>query len=54
MPDYLTIPNEAEVKKLYKEYGMTEDQVERDVARVRKWMLSQPHLPVFPESKNSK
>jgi len=47
------IPNEDEVKKLYKEYGMTEDQVKRDVARVRKWMLSQPHLPVFPESKNS-
>lgn len=53
MSEFLGIPNENEVKRLYQEYGMMEDQVKRDVALVRKWMLTQPHLPVFPESKNS-
>lgn len=52
MPEYLVVPNEQQIERLFKEYGMTNEQVKRDVAIVRKWMLSQPHLPEFPESKN--
>lgn len=52
MPEYLAIPNEQEVDRLFKAYDMTKEQVKRDVAVVRKWMSSQPHLPEFPESKN--
>ncbi|XP_060881508.1 alpha-tocopherol transfer protein-like [Metopolophium dirhodum] len=52
MPEYHVIPNEEEVKRLKKEYGLTKDQITKDVATVRSWMLTQPHLPKFPESKN--
>lgn len=52
MPEYLVIPNDYEVDKLLKEYDMTKEEVKSDVAIVRKWMLSQPHLPVLPDSKN--
>lgn len=52
MPEYHVIPNEEEVKRLKKEYGLTKDQITKDVATVRNWMLTQPHLPKFPESKN--
>lgn len=52
MPEYHVIPNEEEVKRLKKEYGLTKDQITKDVATVRSWMLTQPHLPKLPESKN--
>lgn len=52
MPEYLVIPNEQEVDNLLIEYNMTHENIKSDVAIVRKWMLSQPHLPVLPESKN--
>jgi len=52
MPEYHVIPNEEEVKRLKKEYGLTKDQITKDVATVRCWMLTQPHLPKLPESKN--
>jgi len=52
MPEYHVIPNEEEVKRLQKEYGLTKDQITKDVAMVRSWMLTQSHLPKFPESKN--
>lgn len=52
MPEYLVIPNEQEADKLLKEYDMTNENIKSDVAIVRKWMLTQPHLPVLPESKN--
>jgi len=52
MPEYYVIPNEDGVKKIMKEYGLSKDQIDKDVATVRDWMLTQPHLPKFPESKN--
>jgi len=52
MPEYHVIPNEYEVSRLMKEYGLSKQQVKKDVATVRNWMLTQPHLPKFPESKN--
>lgn len=52
MSEYLVIPNEVEEDRLFKHYNMTKEQVKKDVAIVRKWMLTQPNLPVFPESKN--
>lgn len=52
MSDYLVIPNESEENRLFKEYGMTKDQVQKDVAYVKKWMMTQPHLPEIPESKD--
>ncbi|CAH1716271.1 alpha-tocopherol transfer protein-like [Aphis gossypii] len=52
MPEYYVIPNEDGVKRLMKEYGLTRDQINDDVATVRNWMLTQPHLPRLPESKN--
>lgn len=52
MQEYLVIPNVQEENRLFNDYDMTKEQVKRDVAIVRKWMLTQPHLPEFPESKN--
>lgn len=52
MSEYLAIPNKSEEHKLFEEYGMTNDQVQKDVAIVKKWMMTQPNLPEFPESKN--
>ncbi|XP_050535767.1 uncharacterized protein LOC126902484 [Daktulosphaira vitifoliae] len=46
------IPVSKEVDRLYSEYGMNKDQVKADVANIRKWMLTQPHLPIFPEEKS--
>lgn len=53
MSEYLVIPNEDEEERLFKQYNMTKERVKKDVAIVKKWMLTQPHLPEFPESKNS-
>lgn len=52
MPEYYVIPNESEVNRLTKEYGLIKEQVNKDVATVRNWMVTQPNLPKFPESKN--
>jgi len=52
MSEFLVIPNEDEVKRLYNEYNMTPDQIKTNVDLIRKWISLQPHLPVFPESKN--
>lgn len=54
MPEYLVIPNEYEERRLFKSYDLTSEQIKIDVAVVREWMSSQPHLPKFPESKNGK
>ncbi|XP_025203008.1 alpha-tocopherol transfer protein-like [Melanaphis sacchari] len=52
MPEYYVIPNQDEVKRLIKEYGMKKEEINKDVVTVKNWMLVQPHLPKFPESKN--
>lgn len=52
MTELLVIPNEREEARVFKEYGMTEEQVKTDVAAIRQWMLLQPYLPEFPDSKN--
>ncbi|XP_050435849.1 alpha-tocopherol transfer protein-like [Adelges cooleyi] len=52
MSELLILPNSQEVANLYHEYDMNQSQVKRDVANIRKWMTTQPHLPEFPESKN--
>lgn len=52
MAEYFILPNELEENKLFEQYNMTTAQVKNDVSVIRRWMLTQPNLPEFPESKN--
>uniref|UniRef100_A0A2S2QXJ0 Alpha-tocopherol transfer protein-like n=1 Tax=Sipha flava TaxID=143950 RepID=A0A2S2QXJ0_9HEMI len=52
MPEFLVIPNKYEETRLFKDYNMNKEQIKVDVSNIRKWIISQPHLPEFPESKN--
>lgn len=54
MADYLDLPNELEVNRLFVDYNMTSTQIKKDIAIIRKWMLTRSNLPEFPESKNGK
>jgi hypothetical protein len=54
MPEFLVIPNKYEETRLFKDYNMNKEQIKDDVSNIRKWIISQPHLPEFPESKNGK
>lgn len=52
MNNCIVLSNEFDENSLFKEYNMTNTQVKKDVAIIRKWMLTQQNLPELPESKN--